>query len=439
MKDTSHILLWKKIKDFNFDKPDTVNKFVNKLALQNNWTINYAEKVIEEYRRFIFLCCISPTGASPSKPVDKAWHLHLIYTKSYWIDLCKNTLNRDLHHNPSKGGDDEAGKHENWYKETLELYKQVFGVMPPPDIWAKPNEIINGIEAPNFFSGISQKRFVYVLIGFPLLFIIMRYNIFSPVNIDSNIFLIFYALLSADFAISLLIKYHFRANEIRKFIRTHFPSELSVFQLTAFLYGKDRAVQTTIVDLVRRGLLKMEENAMFVVNKHKLISADENPVARALSNEKDGKELTYEEIEGNWYKKENYNCAKLERIKEIVYAEPSQSYFFGGFIFLFGVTWAMQGIIIGQFKITLLLEIIVFLPLYLLYKFFTRKSIMDEETFAIYQERIKLSGKLHDEVVTDFAFRGNKAISSVNGGMLICSIFKARSSVIPDPSAGCGG
>ncbi len=61
-----------------------------------------------------------PTGASPSQAVDEASapapHLH----QSYWIDLCKNTLHKDIHHHPSRGGDEEDHKHRDWYAETLD-------------------------------------------------------------------------------------------------------------------------------------------------------------------------------------------------------------------------------------------------------------------------------------------------------------------------------
>ena len=97
--------LWDKIVDFEFDEPGTVLTFNARLARENGWNNSYTGRVIEEYKKFIFLCCISPTQVTPSDPVDQAWHLHLTYTKSYWTNLCRGTLGMEIHHNPTKGGE----------------------------------------------------------------------------------------------------------------------------------------------------------------------------------------------------------------------------------------------------------------------------------------------------------------------------------------------
>ncbi|MUV03051.1 hypothetical protein GN157_04950 [Flavobacterium rakeshii] len=94
--------LWDKISNFRLDDPDASFTFSARLARENGWTKEYTNSVIEEYRKFIFLCCVSKSSATPSDPVNQVWHLHLTYTKSYWINFCKSTLQREIHHNPTK-------------------------------------------------------------------------------------------------------------------------------------------------------------------------------------------------------------------------------------------------------------------------------------------------------------------------------------------------
>src|ERR1700709_1185766 len=96
-----HSLLWDKIRNFPMDDESATITFSSKLAAVQNWTAAFTQKAIDEYKRFIFLCCILEAGAAPSKAVDEVWHLHLTYTRSYWIDLCRNTLGKDIHHYPS--------------------------------------------------------------------------------------------------------------------------------------------------------------------------------------------------------------------------------------------------------------------------------------------------------------------------------------------------
>ncbi|RYF77875.1 MAG: hypothetical protein EOO39_02885 [Cytophagaceae bacterium] len=137
---TSHMsgdeaALWTKISTFAIDGADAKLTFAARLARENGWNTAYTQRVIEEYRKFLFLCCITSTGVTPSDPVDQAWHLHLTYTKSYWVDLCRNTIGRDIHHNPTKGGASEGQKFDGMYSHSQALYSHYFGTPPPADIW----------------------------------------------------------------------------------------------------------------------------------------------------------------------------------------------------------------------------------------------------------------------------------------------------------------
>jgi hypothetical protein len=127
--------LWQKIQTFELDEAGISFKFSDRLARENGWTKTYAKLVIEEYKKFIFLCCVSEQGVTPSDPVDQVWHMHLTFTRSYWTDLCKKTLNREIHHNPTKGGKQEAAKFDGFYTLSHKLYTDKFGMQPPADVW----------------------------------------------------------------------------------------------------------------------------------------------------------------------------------------------------------------------------------------------------------------------------------------------------------------
>jgi len=139
------IKLWQKISAFELDDPAVDFKFSARLARENGWTKEYTARVIDEYKRFIFLCCITETGVTPSDPVDQAWHLHLTFTRSYWIDLCKNTLGKEIHHNPTKGGKHEAEKFDGFYTSSQTLYASKFGTPPPADVWQNNHDRFSDI------------------------------------------------------------------------------------------------------------------------------------------------------------------------------------------------------------------------------------------------------------------------------------------------------
>ncbi|WP_312510519.1 glycine-rich domain-containing protein [Chryseobacterium culicis] len=127
--------LWNRIQNFSLDAPGADFPFSKKLAKEQHWSLAFTRKAIEEYKKFVYLCCILPNGASPSEIVDKVWHMHLIYTQNYWEEFCPNILKRPLHHHPSKGGAEERKKHQNWFADTLAGYQKVFQQEAPEEIW----------------------------------------------------------------------------------------------------------------------------------------------------------------------------------------------------------------------------------------------------------------------------------------------------------------
>ncbi len=132
--------LWKTLSDFQIGAPDADLSFSTRLATENGWSQNYADRVVEEYRRFLYLAMRSERPVTPSDQVDQAWHLHLSYTKSYWDELCAEVLERPLHHDPTKGGSAQQKKFSEQYEFTLAAYRKFFGEDPPADIWP-PTEI----------------------------------------------------------------------------------------------------------------------------------------------------------------------------------------------------------------------------------------------------------------------------------------------------------
>lgn len=128
--------IWQKIDEhIQHDAPGT-RAFRDRLACENRWSLEFVDRAIREYQRFLYLAATIGHPVSPSETVDEVWHLHLIHTHSYWTVLCGDVLKRPLHHHPSRGGTAEKVKLENWYRNTLESYRRIFAEEPPPEIWS---------------------------------------------------------------------------------------------------------------------------------------------------------------------------------------------------------------------------------------------------------------------------------------------------------------
>jgi uncharacterized protein (TIGR04222 family) len=131
--------LYSRLGVFSFDNKEATYTFADRLAKENGWSRAYAARAIEEYRRFLLLAATAAHPVSPLDAVDQVWHVHLLYTRSYWDDLCKHVLPAPLHHEPSTGGRAERAKFDDWYARTIESYRRTFGKAPPPDIWPAPD------------------------------------------------------------------------------------------------------------------------------------------------------------------------------------------------------------------------------------------------------------------------------------------------------------
>jgi hypothetical protein len=132
---TANTALWSALQAFQVDEPGTQFTFVKRLAQENHWSITYAQRVFEEYKKFVFLAATAGHQVTPSDEVDQAWHLHLAYTRSYWDELCAQVLQQPLHHGPTRGGKEEGQKYNDWYNRTLASYERIFGAPPPAHIW----------------------------------------------------------------------------------------------------------------------------------------------------------------------------------------------------------------------------------------------------------------------------------------------------------------
>ena len=94
--------LYQRICDYSPDDLESAFTFTQRLARDNGWELKYARRVVEEYKRFMLLAVAAGHPVTPSEQIDQAWHLHLIYTRSYWDDFCGQVLGTPIHHGPTK-------------------------------------------------------------------------------------------------------------------------------------------------------------------------------------------------------------------------------------------------------------------------------------------------------------------------------------------------
>jgi hypothetical protein len=130
--------LWQALGAMRIEAEGSPLTFVDKLAREEGWSRARAAAVAGEYRRFLYLAATSPNPVTPSQDVDRAWHLHLTYSRHYWDVLCGKILGKPLHHDPGDGSVADAAGHREQYRATLALYRDTFASPAPAAIWPDP-------------------------------------------------------------------------------------------------------------------------------------------------------------------------------------------------------------------------------------------------------------------------------------------------------------
>ena len=128
-------ILYGELLDMQITGPEVSLSFEKRLARENGWSVAFAIEAISEYRKFLFLLLESGHPVTPSDQIDQVWHLHLLYTESYWNDLCERIAKRPLHHGPTAGGAAEGKKFGDWYENTKSSYRKFFDCEPPDEFW----------------------------------------------------------------------------------------------------------------------------------------------------------------------------------------------------------------------------------------------------------------------------------------------------------------
>ena len=86
----------------------------------------------------MYLSVVAGHPVTPSLVVDEVWHLHLIYTRSYWDEFCLGLLGKLVHHDPGSGESEEKAHFFDQYARTLQSYRLHIGE-PPQEIWGPDN------------------------------------------------------------------------------------------------------------------------------------------------------------------------------------------------------------------------------------------------------------------------------------------------------------
>ncbi|MEM9851682.1 MAG: hypothetical protein AAF761_06770 [Pseudomonadota bacterium] len=130
--------LWNRLANHRFDADKGTRPFSEKLRQNEGWSAADTERVLEEYRRFLYLARARGVDPVPPGPIDAAWKMHLSYTRNYWDNLVPDVLRRPLHRHAMATGDPDRRK--SAFAALTTAYEAEFSAVPSADIWVDPGQ-----------------------------------------------------------------------------------------------------------------------------------------------------------------------------------------------------------------------------------------------------------------------------------------------------------
>lgn len=103
-----------------------LERIVQKLAVQPDWSLARARRAEFDYRRLLNLRVQYPgTPLVPTRDIDEVWHGHILDTRAYAAD-CELLFGGFLHHSPAFGGGERV-QLEIGFATTQGLWLDMYG------------------------------------------------------------------------------------------------------------------------------------------------------------------------------------------------------------------------------------------------------------------------------------------------------------------------
>lgn len=124
--------LWLKLNMMNAEGMQAFAPTMKMIEQQMGTSAEMGQRVVEEYRKFLFLAMRAGHQVIPPGVINDVWMTYMQNAQNYWENLGKMITER-----PLAGGMDAKtmGEAGDAWAATLKSYEAIFGTKPPADIW----------------------------------------------------------------------------------------------------------------------------------------------------------------------------------------------------------------------------------------------------------------------------------------------------------------
>ncbi len=132
--------LWLKLNMMNAEGVTAFGPLMQAMQTQMGHNAHAAQRIIAEYRKFLFLAMRAGHQVIPPGIVNDVWLMHMESVQDYWETLGGMISERPIAQGVGAVG--VASAADAW-KATLESYERIFGTKPPLDIWGTGPAVSN--------------------------------------------------------------------------------------------------------------------------------------------------------------------------------------------------------------------------------------------------------------------------------------------------------
>ena len=125
--------LWLKLSQMNAEGLAAFAPLSAAMQRQMGFNAEMAERIIEEYRKFLFLAMRAGHQVIPPGIVNDAWLIHIENVQNYWEALGGMISERPVAQGIGSSG---VPPMADAWQATLQSYERIFGSKPPVDIWS---------------------------------------------------------------------------------------------------------------------------------------------------------------------------------------------------------------------------------------------------------------------------------------------------------------
>jgi hypothetical protein len=256
-------------------------------------------------------------------------------------------------------------------------------------------------------------QWLLVALILPLIFAKLVYNHFDPYELRGPGFLGFYAMLLIG-SLTVFWMYHRQQKQgVLAYLNENFPTGYTVYHAAYFLYGRPRAIQTAIVDALKKDVIELRSDNTFWVKNDFNYPGSTNPLFPLIEKHAN-QYISYDEIDELLKHSSWFHHPVLDQLHGVAYKRNYLQVIFVVPVLILFITRAIQAALNDKpILFLVIMSIIVGFVFYAVAFYHCTKSTVYDYAKEKFEQEPLANMQLNsiDEILRAHAINGTPAIA----------------------------